>query len=54
MQKFTPDMQDRYAAYRSSGLKRSKIRKIMQETSGLKVSPNATIVMSGMCKLFVG
>mmetsp|Transcript_21293 Transcript_21293/g.67383 ORF Transcript_21293/g.67383 Transcript_21293/m.67383 type:complete len:121 (+) Transcript_21293:196-558(+) len=56
LEKMHPDQMERYEAYRRSTFQKSNMKRLLSSIagSGINVSPQLTIVMSGIAKMFVG
>lgn len=54
IQSFSDSQLQRYETFRRAGFQRGSMKKIMQQTLGHTVNPNAIIVCSGVAKVFVG
>jgi len=51
---FSKDQLSRYEMYRRSAFPKAAIRKIIQQTAGVTVTPNVVIAMAGIAKVFAG
>ncbi|KAJ7198581.1 hTAFII28-like protein conserved region-domain-containing protein [Mycena pura] len=54
MDNFTPLQYDRFEAYRRHALPKQAVRKVIQQSVGLQVSPPVAQIVAGVAKVFVG
>ncbi|KAF8206281.1 hTAFII28-like protein conserved region-domain-containing protein [Mycena galopus ATCC 62051] len=54
MDNFTPAQYERFEAYRRGALPKQSVRKVIQQTLNMQVSPPVAQVVAGFSKVFVG
>ncbi|KAJ6520735.1 TAFII28-domain-containing protein [Mycena capillaripes] len=54
MDNFTPEQYERFEAYRRHALPKQGVRKVIQQTVGMQVSPPVAQIVAGFSKVFVG
>ncbi|KAJ6459799.1 TAFII28-domain-containing protein [Mycena vitilis] len=54
MDNFTPQQYERFEAYRRHALPKQAVRKVIQQTVGMQVSPPVAQIVAGFAKVFVG
>ncbi|KZV98921.1 TAFII28-domain-containing protein [Exidia glandulosa HHB12029] len=54
MDHFSPLQRERYESYRRSFFNKQSVRRLIQQSLGLTVSPNVAQVVAGFSKVFVG
>ncbi|GAA95306.1 uncharacterized protein L969DRAFT_44897 [Mixia osmundae IAM 14324] len=54
LQHMSPEQMDRYETYRTSGLAKSAIKRLVGVVCQQTVSPNVIVVVRGFAKIFVG
>ncbi|KAJ7261838.1 TAFII28-domain-containing protein [Mycena haematopus] len=54
MDNFTPAQYERFEAYRRGALSKQSVRKVIQQTLSMQVSPPVAQVVAGFSKVFVG
>ncbi|KAJ7188882.1 TAFII28-domain-containing protein [Mycena filopes] len=54
MENFTPLQYERFEAYRRHALPKTAVRKVIQQTVGMQVSPPVAQIVAGFAKVFVG
>ncbi|KAF7297923.1 TAFII28 domain-containing protein [Mycena chlorophos] len=54
MDSFTPEQYERFEAYRRHALPKQAVRKVIQQTVGMQVSPPVAQIVAGFAKVFVG
>ncbi|KAK7057715.1 TAFII28-domain-containing protein [Favolaschia claudopus] len=54
MENFTPEQYERFEAYRRHALPKQAVKKVIQQTLNLQVSPALAQVVAGFSKVFVG